>query len=87
MAPPTGCKGVVRLEVAKRARGRRNVVAVRRFRARQGRTARVRFAVGRRKLHAMRNRNGNLWLLATVRTTDSARLTSISESYPFVAQP
>ena len=87
MAPRSGCRGIARLEVSKRERGRRRVVARRKYRAGQGRVARVRFVVARRKLHTMRNRNGDLWLFVKVRSTDAAGVTHVSESFPFTAQP
>jgi hypothetical protein len=87
MAPRTGCRGRARLEVARRELGPRKVVAVRRFRARRGRAAQVRFRVSRTRLHALRNRAGGLWVFVSVRSTDSAGLTSVTDSLPFSARP
>jgi hypothetical protein len=87
MAPPAGCRGKARLEVAKRKLGLRKVVAVRRFRAKLGKAAQVRFRVARSRLRALRNRAGSVWLSVSVRSTDSAGLTSITDSFPFGARP
>ena len=87
MAPASGCRGKARLEVAKRERGARKVVAVRRFRAKRGRATQVRFRVSRHRLRAVRNRAGSVWLFVSVSSTDAAGRTSVTESYPFAAQP
>jgi hypothetical protein len=50
MAPPEGCRGIARYELARRERGRRTVVAVRRFRARLGERVTARFRVPRQRL-------------------------------------
>ena len=87
MAPPAGCRGTARLNVAKREFGPRTVVASRRFRARRGKAAQVRFRVSRSRLRSLRNRSGSVWLFVSVRSTDSAGLTSTTDSLPFSAQP
>lgn len=87
MAPLSGCRGKARLEVAKREFGRRKVVAVRRFHAGRGKAAQVRFRVARNRLRSLRNRAGTVWLFVSVRSTDSAGLTSTTDSYAFGAQP
>jgi hypothetical protein len=87
MAPPRGCRGVARYEVARRERGRRTVVAVRRFRARLGELATVRFRVPRQRLRRMRNRAGTVWLFVSVRSTDAYGRTSVSESFEYGIQP
>jgi hypothetical protein len=87
MAPPSGCRGRARLEVAKRELGPRKVLAVRRFRARLGKATQVRFRVPRSRLRSLRNRAGTVWLFVSVRSTDSAGLTSITDSFPFGAKP
>ena len=87
MAPPTGCRGKTRLEVAKRELGSRKVVAVRRFHAGRGRATQVRFRVSRSRLRTLRNRAGSVWLFVSVRSTDSTGVTSTTDSLPFSAQP
>ena len=87
MAPPEGCRGIARYEVARRERGRRTVVAVRRFRARIGERVTVRFRVPRERLRRLRNRAGTVWLFVSVRSTDAAGRTSVSESVEFGVQP
>ena len=87
MAPAAGCRGSARLEVAKRKFGPRKVLAVRRFRARLGRAAQVRFRLARSRLRGLRNRAGTVWLFVSVRSTDAAGLTSVTDSIPFGAQP
>jgi hypothetical protein len=87
MAPPAGCRGRARLEVAKREFGARKVVTVRRFRAGRGKATQVRFRVSRSRLRRLRNRAGSVWLFVSVRSTDSAGLTSITDSLAFAAQP
>jgi hypothetical protein len=87
MAPRSGCRGRARLEVAKREFGPRRVVSVRRFRAGRGKAAQVRFRVSRSRLRRLRNRAGTVWLFVSVRSTDSAGLTSTTDSFAFGAQP
>jgi hypothetical protein len=87
MAPPAGCRGTARLSVAKREFGPRKVVAARRFRARRGKAAQVRFRVSRSRLRSLRNRAGSVWLFVSARSTDSAGLTSTTDSLPFSARP
>ena len=87
MAPSAGCRGKARLEVAKRKLGPRKVVAVRSFRAKLGKAAQVRFRVARSRLRPLRNRAGSVWVFVSVRATDAAGRTSITDSLPFSARP
>ena len=87
MAPASGCRGKARLEVGKREFGPRKVVAVRRFHAGRGKATHVRFRVSRSRLRSLRNRAGSVWLYVSVRSTDSAGKTSVTDSLPFAARP
>ena len=87
MAPPEGCRGMARYELARRERGRRTVMAVRRFRAGLGERVTARFRVPRQRLRRMRNRRGTVWLYVSVRSTDASGRTSISESPVLGVQP
>jgi hypothetical protein len=87
MAPRAGCRGQARLEAATRRSGPRRIVGTRRFHAGPGRAAQVRFRVPRSRLRSLRNRAGSVWLFVSVRSTDSAGLTSTTDSLPFSAQP
>ena len=73
--------------MAKRELGPRKVVAVRSFRAKLGKSAQVRFRVARSRLRPLRNRAGSVWVFVSVRATDAAGRTSITDSWPFSAQP
>jgi hypothetical protein len=87
MAPARGCRGVARYEVAKRERGPRRVVAVHRFVVKLGKTTTVHFRVSRNRLRRLSDKHGDLWLFVSVRSTDAAGHTSVSESFEFQAQP
>jgi len=47
----------------------------------------VRFRVARSRLRALRNRAGSVWVFVSVRATDAAGRTSITDSLPFSARP
>ncbi len=87
MAPRAGCRGAARLEASRRERGPRRVIARRRFHAGPGEAAQVRFRVSRSRLRSLRNRAGTVWLFVSVRSTDPAGLTSVTDSFAYGARP
>ena len=88
MARRSGCSGRARLEAGKREFEPRKVIAVRRFRAGRGKATHTpASASSRSRLRSLRKRAGGVWLSVSVHSTDSAGLTSTTDSLPFSARP
>jgi hypothetical protein len=87
MGPPGGCSGIARYEIARRERGRRKLLAVRRFRVAVGERTTVHFRVSRERLRRERNRAGTIWTFISVRSKDRRGRTSVTESVPLGVVP